>query len=226
MCLRLAKCARLCKKIQVLGLDARRNCEDTMKSPINETAQQQLFTKARSHNGWHNQTISAARLHALYDLVKMWATSANCEPARFVFVTSQAAKARLMPHLLEANQAKTQAAPACIIVAYDTQFYEFIPQLFPHNPGARDWFVGSTEFATRTALLNGSLQGGYLIMAARTLGLDVGPMSGFDNAGVDAEFPPDGRCKSNFLCNIGYGSDEDLFERSPRLSFDEACQIV
>ena len=131
-----------------------------------------------------------------------------------------------MPHVIETNAAKVAAAPVCVIIANDMQFYDRIPELFPHNPGARDWFTGSAEFAAETAMRNGSLQAAYLMLAARGLGLDVGPMSGFDPAGVNAEFFPDGRFKVNMLCNLGHGRPAALFDRSPRLAFDDACQII
>lgn len=197
-----------------------------MSKTLDTAALEQIFTQARSHNDFHDTPVSEAQIAALYDLTKMGPTSANCSPARFVFVTSDEGKAILLPHLLESNQAKTAAAPVCAIIAYDTQFYDLIPQLFPHNPEAREWFSGSEEVALQTAMRNGSLQGAYLMLAARALGLDVGPMSGFDPAGVDAAFFPDGRFKTNFICNIGHGDASTVFERSPRLSFEEACAIV
>lgn len=197
-----------------------------MSSPLDQASLNQLFVEARSHNDFHDKAVTPEQITALYDLMKMAPTSANCSPARFVFVTSDAGKKRLLPFLMESNQPKTQAAPVCVIIAHDTKFYDLIPQLFPHDPGAREWFTGSEEFATQTAMRNGSLQGAYLMLAARALGLDVGPMSGFDAQGVDQEFFPDGRFKSNFLCNIGHGNMDAVFGRSPRLTFDEACQIV
>lgn len=170
--------------------------------------------------------MSDATLQSLYDLLKYGPTSANCSPARFVFLTSQQAKERLAPHLMEANVPKVMGAPVTVIIGYDTTFYDRIPELFPHNPGAREWFVNDGELGYPTAFRNGTLQGAYLMLAARALGLDCGPMSGFDNQGVDAEFFPDGQVKSNFLCALGYGSDELLFPRSPRLGFDDACQVL
>jgi 3-hydroxypropanoate dehydrogenase len=193
---------------------------------LDASALDQLFVTARSHNDFLDTPVTAEQIAALYDLTKIAPTSANCSPARFVFVSSDEGKKRLLPHLMESNQAKTAAAPVCAIIAYDTKFYDLIPQLFPHNPEARDWFAHDEDVALQTAMLNGSLQGAYLMMAARALGLDVGPMSGFDAAGVDNEFFPDGRFKTNFLCNIGHGDAAAVFERSPRLSFDEACEIV
>ncbi len=185
----------------------------------------QLFREARTHNGWQARPVDGAALRQLYDLLKMGPTSANCSPARFVFVTSPAAKARLKPCLAPGNVEKTMAAPVTVIVAYDTEFYEKLPYLFPHAD-ARSWFVGKPEFIQSTAFRNGTLQGAYLILAARALGLDCGPMSGFDNGKVDAEFFPDGRIKSNFLVNLGSGDPSALRPRGPRLPFDDACQIL
>jgi 3-hydroxypropanoate dehydrogenase len=155
-----------------------------------------------------------------------WApTSANSSPARFAFVVSKEAKQRLKPFLSNANQEKTMSAPACVIIANDLEFAEQIPKLFPHKPQMKDVFK-DPKLAETTAMRNGTLQGAYFILAARALGLDCGPMSGFDNAGVDKEFFPDGKWKSNFLCNVGYADPEGIFQRNPRLSFDEACKIL
>jgi 3-hydroxypropanoate dehydrogenase len=169
--------------------------------------------------------VSRPLMQAVYDLMKWGATSANCSPGRFVFVLSDEAKARLKPHLSGNNADKTMKAPCCVIVAYDREFYEKLPRLFPHTD-ARSWFVGNEALIETTAFRNGTLQGAYFMIAARALGLDCGPMSGFDNAGVDREFLGGTTWKSNFLCNLGYGTDENLFPRSPRLDFDEACRIV
>jgi 3-hydroxypropanoate dehydrogenase len=185
----------------------------------------QLFTQARSHNAWQATTVEDEVLRRLYDVVKMGPTSANGSPARFVFVKSPEAKTRLKACLAPTNVEKTMAAPVTVIVGYDTEFYEKLPELFPHAD-ARPWFVGNPELIQSTAFRNSSLQGAYLILAARGLGLDCGPMSGFDNEKVDAEFFPDGRVKSNFLVNLGYGDSSKLFPRGPRLAFEEACQIV
>lgn len=195
-----------------------------MTAPLDSAALDQLFNAARTHNGWLPRAVSDAQLHALYDLMKMAPTSANCLPARIVFVRSPEAKERLRPALAPGNVDKTMSAPVTAIIGHDMAFYEKLPQLFPHAD-ARSWFVGKPEFSARAALLNGSLQGAYLILAARSLGLDCGPMSGFDNARVDAEFFADTSVRSNFLCNLGYGDASKLFPRSPRLSFDEACRI-
>lgn len=193
---------------------------------LDENALNLLFNAARSHNDFEPTPVSEETLEALYDLMKMGPTSANCCPARLVFVTTPAAKKRLLPFIIESNLAKVEAAPVCVIIANDSRFYDRIPELFPHNPEARDWFTGSAEFAAETAMRNGSLQAGYLMLAARALGLDVGPMSGFDAAGVNGEFFPDGRFKANMLCNLGHGRPAALFERSPRLAFEDACQIL
>jgi 3-hydroxypropanoate dehydrogenase len=187
-----------------------------------------LFRKARTHNGWLDRPVGDEQLRALYDLLKMAPTSANCQPGRFVFLHSVAARERLRPALLPGNVDKTMSAPVVVIVAHDSQFHEHLPTLFPHNPGAKGWFDGEANRVARetAAFRNGTLQGAYLMLAARAIGLDCGPMSGFDNARVDAEFFPDGRFRSNFLCNLGYGDPGKLFERSPRFDFDEVCRIV
>jgi 3-hydroxypropanoate dehydrogenase len=192
---------------------------------INDEAMDLVFREARTRNGWADRKISPPLLQAVYDLMKWGATSANCSPARFVFVASDEAKARLKPFLSGANADKTMRAPCCVIIAHDMEFYEKLPKLFPHTD-ARSWFAGNEELTATTAFRNGTLQGAYFMIAARALGLDCGPMSGFDNAGVDREFLAGTTWKSNFLCNIGYGTDENLFPRSPRLDFDEACKIV
>lgn len=183
-----------------------------------------VFRVARTHNEWRDQEVSDTVLEAVYDLARMGPTSANCSPMRLAFVRSKAAKERLLPALIEANKAKTMSAPITVIVGYDTEFYDRLPELFPHAD-ARAWFVGNDQLIEQTAFRNGTLQGAYLIIAARALGLDCGPMSGFDNAEVDRLFFPDGRVKSNFLCNLGFGDPSALFPRSPRLAFNEACQF-
>ncbi len=189
------------------------------------TAQEQLFTVARTRNAWLDRPVGEDLLHKLYELAKWGPTAANSNPARFVFIRSAAAKARLLPHLSPGNQAKTESAPVCVIVAQDSEFYEFMPQLFPSRD-MKASFAGKPDVILDTGTRSSILQGAYLMMAARTLGLDVGPMSGFNKATLDADFFPDGRWKSNFLFNIGYGSDVDLFERNPRLRFDQACKIL
>jgi 3-hydroxypropanoate dehydrogenase len=192
---------------------------------LDQVALNTLFLNARTHNGWANTPVEDAMLHEIWKLVRMAPTSANCAPARIVFVKSQAAKEQLKPLLMDGNVDKTMAAPVTAIIGHDMEFYEKLPQLFPHTD-ARAWFVGNDELIAETAFRNGTLQGAYLMMAARSLGLDCGPMSGFDNAKVDETFFAGTKVKSNFLCNIGYGTQDDLFPRSPRFEFDEACRIA
>jgi 3-hydroxypropanoate dehydrogenase len=195
---------------------------------IDEQSLDTIFRKARTQNGWLDRPVSDEQLRAVYDLLKMAPTSANSQPGRFVFLRSAEARARLRPALSAGNLDKTMAAPVVAIVAHDTQFHEHLPRLFPHNPDAVNWFAGEANRAARetAAFRNGTLQGAYLILAARAVGLDCGPMSGFDNAKVDAEFFPDGRFRSNFLCALGHGDPEKLFARSPRFAFEEACQLL
>lgn len=197
-----------------------------MAAKLDDDVLNQLFLEARTHNKWLPKDIPDGTIEKLVELVKMGPTSANCLPARFVFVRSQAAKARLAPFLSEANRAKTLDAPACAIIGQDLEFYEHLPRLFPHNQTARTWFEGKADHVAQTALRNSSLQGGYFIMAARALGLDCGPMSGFDAAGVDKEFFAGTPVKSNFLCSIGYGDASVLFPRSPRFKFDEIAKVL
>ncbi|MGA7456661.1 MAG: malonic semialdehyde reductase [Methyloceanibacter sp.] len=185
----------------------------------------QLFREARTHNAWQDRDVPDDLLHQVVDLLKLGPTSANCSPARFVFVKSREAKERLKPHLSEGNRDKTMKAPVCAIIGYDLDFYLHLPKLFPHT-NAKSWFEGNEEKIAETAFRNGTLQGAYLIMAARALGLDCGPMSGFDNAGVDRAFFAGSNVKSNFLCNLAYGDASVLFPRSPRFSFDEMARIV
>jgi len=186
---------------------------------------EQLFLGARSHNKWQNVPVDEAVLRELYDIVKMAPTSANSQPMRVTFVTSREAKARLKPALAAGNVDKTMSAPVTAIIAHDLKFYDQLPALLPHVD-ARSWFAHRPpEAIAQAALHGGTMQGAYLIVAARALGLDCGPIGGFDNAAVDAEFFPDGQWKSNFLVNLGYGDPAGLFPRSPRLLFDEACRI-
>ena len=186
-----------------------------------------LFREARTHNRWQEREVSDVLLRAMYDLLKFGPTSANMCPARFAFVKSGEAKERLKPHLDAGNVEKTMAAPVTVIIANDLKFYDQLPKLFPHAPGARSWFSGNDPAVNREiAMRNGSLQGAYLIMAARSLGLDCGPMSGFNSQGIKDAFFPDHDYQVNFICNIGYGDEEGLFPRSPRLEFDEACEIL
>lgn len=197
-----------------------------MSEKLAEAALDQLFRTARTYNAFLPKEVTDEQLHALYELAKFGPTSANSSPMRLVFVKSAAAKEKLKPFLSEGNRAKTLAAPVTAIVANDHAFYEKLPQLFPHAD-ARSWFVGNQPLIDTTAFRNATLQGAYVIMAARSIGLDCGPMSGFDNAGVDEAFFAGTTIKSNFLINIGYGdSSRDLFPRSPRLTFDEACRIA
>jgi 3-hydroxypropanoate dehydrogenase len=184
-----------------------------------------IFRAARTHSVWLDKPVSDALIHQIYDLMKWAPTSANSSPARIVFVRSTAAKQRLLPAMAPGNVDKTRAVPVTAIIAYDTEFHEKLPKLFP-QADARSWFVGNQALIETTAFRNGTLQGAYLILAARALGLDAGPMSGFDNAKVDKEFFPDGKIKSNFMINLGYGDHAKLFPRNPRLPFAEAAQIL
>ena len=185
---------------------------------------EQLFTEARTHNGFTDEPVSDAQLRAIYDLMKWAPTSANSSPARIVFVRSPEAKAKLLECVTPGNFDKTRAAPVTAIIGMDMAFYDKLPQLFPHAD-ARSWFVGKKEFADTTAFRNSSLQGGYFILAARAIGLDCGPMSGFDHARMDEAFWAGTTVRTNFICNLGRGDPSKLFGRSPRLSFDEACRI-
>jgi len=196
-----------------------------MATPLDDTALRQLFLDARTHFAWQDRPISDELLRRLYDLLKMGPTSANSCPARFLFLRTAEAKARLQPALIPGNLDKTMAAPVTVIVAEDLAFYERLPELFPHTD-ARSWFVGKQGLIEETAFRNSSLQGAYLILAARALGLDCGPMSGFDRAKVDEEFFAGTTVRSNFLVNLGYGEPSKLFPRSPRLEFDQACQLL
>jgi 3-hydroxypropanoate dehydrogenase len=195
-----------------------------MRSPLAPAALDQLFLEARSRNGWSDRPVVDSDIARIYDLAKFGPTAANSTPARFVWIRSPEAKRRLEPLLMENNRAKTMAAPATVIVAYDVEFAPTLTRLFPHVPGAADWFAG--ERGGPEALRSGTLQGAYLMIAARALGFDCGPMAGFDNAGVDREFLAGTSWKSNFLCNIGEGTDENLFERLPRLDFEEVNRLL
>ncbi len=197
-----------------------------MTFPLDQNALDQLFLAARSHNAWQGRPVPDELLQRLYNTFRMGPTSANCCPARIVFVKSREAREKLMPALDEGNRAKSMAAPATAIIAYDMKFYEKMEQLFPHAPGARGWFDKDEQTAFTAAFRNGTLQGAYLIMAARALGLDCGPMSGFNNPMVDQLFFAGTSVKSNFICNLGYGDPSGVSPRSPRLEFDEACSIV
>lgn len=194
-------------------------------TPLSAAALNQLFLEARTYNTFHEKDVSEAQLGQLIDLLKMGPTSANCSPARFYFLKSTEAKLRIKPYLSGNNAEKTMQAPVCVIVGHDMEFYEHLPKLFPHTD-AKSWFAGKDEKIAETAFRNGTLQGAYLILAARALGLDCGPMSGFDNRGVDAEFFAGTAIRSNFLCNIGYGKREELFPRSPRFDFKEMAKVL
>ena len=196
-----------------------------MSDVLADAALDQLFRTARTQNAFQDRPVEDSQLRALYDLLKWGPTAANATPARFVFVKSAEAKQKLAPALSEGNLAKTMAAPVTVIVGYDEDFHEKLPYLFPHAD-AKSWFDGPREGRHEAAFRNGSLQGAYLMLAARALGLDAGPMSGFDNAKVDAAFFAGTAIKSNFLVNLGYGDPAGVFPRLPRLSFDEAARIV
>ncbi len=197
----------------------------TRDRPLSEPALAQLFTEARTRNAWSDRPVADDLLRRLYDLTKFGPTAVNATPARFLFLTSPEAKARLAPHMADANREKTLQAPVNVIIGQDIDFHEHLPVLFPHAPGAKDWF-GDETGRRETAFRNASLQGGYFLLAARALGLDVGPMSGFDPAGVKGEFFGGTTVEPNFIVNLGYGTDENLFPRSPRLAFEEAAKIL
>lgn len=197
----------------------------TVGDILNDAGLDLLFRQARTYNAWRDKDVSDVLLQAIYDLTKMAPTSANCSPMRVLFLRSKEAKEKLRPALMEGNVAKTMAAPVTAVVAHDMDFHERLPKLFPHTD-ARSWFVGNESLIEETATRNGTLQGAYLIMAARALGLDCGPMSGFDRDLVDRTFFPDGRVRSNFLCNLGHGDEAGLPPRSPRFDFDDACRVL
>lgn len=194
-------------------------------SPAAEEAIRKFFVEARSFNAWQDRPVAPELLDRLFSLMSLGPTSANCSPARIVFVTSAAAKERLLPLLHEGNREKTRQAPVTAVIGYDVDFAQQLPRLFPHAPDAASWFA-EPHHAAATAFRNGSLQGGYFILAARSLGLDCGPMSGFDEAAVDKLYFARTRIRTNFLCNLGYGDPSGLFPRSPRLGFDDACRVV
>lgn len=196
-----------------------------MSEAIDAAALDALFREARTHNAWIDREVPDDLLRQAYDLAKMAPTSANCQPMRVVFVRSEAEKKKLEPCLMEGNREKTMKAPATAIIGYDVEFFEELPRLFPHTD-ARSWFAGKPKHAEANAFRNGSLQGAYLLLACRAVGLDCGPMSGFDNAKVDEAFFAGTTIKSNFLMNIGYGDPSVLHPRSPRPAFDDFCRIV
>jgi 3-hydroxypropanoate dehydrogenase len=192
---------------------------------LDDKALDTVFRTARTQNALSGE-VSDAQLRQLYDLLKFGPTTMNTQPARFVFVRTKEGKEKLRPTLSPGNLEKTMAAPVTVIIAFDMKFYEFLPKTFPNNPNAKSIFEGKDETNRIVALRNGSLQGAYLIIAARMLGIGTGPMSGFDNAKLDAAFFPDGRWKSNFLCNLGTGDPAKVFPRNPRLAFEEACRLA
>lgn len=196
-----------------------------MSQSLQDAALDQLFRTARTRNGWTQETLPESLFRQIYDLAKWGPTSANASPARFVWVTSPEAKQKLAALASATNGPKILAAPVTVIVGYDLDFAEHMPRLFPHAPGAKDWF-SAPEIQQATAFRNGSLQGAYLIVAARALGLDAGPMSGFSNDAVDEAFFAGTRIKSNFIVSFGHGTEENLFPRNPRLEFEEANRIV
>ena len=198
---------------------------ETSETCIADAAIDQLFREARTYNAWLPRPVSVELLRKAYDLARLGPTSANGSPARFVFVMSDGAKARLRPALSAGNLDKTMAASVTAIIAWDSEFHEKLPKLFPQHD-MRPIFVGNQALIAETGLRNSSLQGAYFILAARALGLDCGPMSGFDQGKVNAEFFPDGKWKANFLCNLGYGDKSKLNPRNPRLDFDEACVVL
>jgi 3-hydroxypropanoate dehydrogenase len=206
-----------------------------MTDPLNQAGRDLLFREARTHNGWLDRAVSEDTLRELYDLMKWGPTSANSTPMRVVFLRSKTSKERLRPALMEMNIDKTMGAPVTAIVAYDLKFYEKLPKLFPHNQHIRGYFAGMPDLVDSTAQRNSALQGAYFIIAARAVGLDCGPMQGFDSVKVDTEFFgkaaignafPEGDVRTNFLLNLGYGDHSKLFPRSPRLDFDEACVLL
>ena len=196
-----------------------------MSAKLSNEALAQLFTQARTHNGWRDEDVPDALLREALDIARWGPTSANCQPMRVLFLRSREAKQRLAPALIAGNLEKTMAAPAVAVVAYDLNFYEHLPRLYPATD-ARSWFVGNQPLIEETAFRNGTLQGAYLLLALRALGLDAGPMSGFDKAMVDAEFVPEGTVKSNVLVNIGYGDPAKLYPRGPRFAFEEIARIL
>ena len=195
------------------------------RAPLPEAALRQLFLDARTVNGFLDIPVPPALLEQVYALACLGATSMNCQPTRFVMLASRAARERLQPLLMPGNRAKTVAAPVCFIVATDTRFYDHLPEVW-HDASAREMFAADAALASATATRNSTLGGAYLMLAARALGLDCGPMSGFDADAVNAEFFPDGRWRANFLVNLGYGDPASVFPRNPRLPFATACQVL
>ena len=196
-----------------------------MTASLTDAALDQLFRSARSYNGYLDTPVSQSQLEAIWELMKFGPTSANCLPARIIWCTSDAAKAELAACTMPSNGEKILQAPVTVIIGMDLEFYENLPELFPHTD-ARSWFVGNDALIEKTALRNSSLQGAYFMLAARTLGLDTGPMSGFNNAAVDEAFFAGTPVQSNFICTLGYGDKSSIFERSPRPAFDRFNQVV
>jgi len=197
-----------------------------MKNPLDERGKDLIFRNARSYNRWADEKVPDDTLREIIELMKWGPTSANSWPLRVVFVKSDAAKGRLKPHIDDFNVEKVMTAPVVAILAYDTKFYDRIPEFFPHNPGAREWFVDDGKTGFENAFRNSTLQAAYFMIAARALGLDCGPMSGFSQDGVNKEFFPDGRYRSNFICGLGVGTTELLFERLPRPAFETVAEIL
>jgi len=193
---------------------------------IDDSGLRQLFLDARTHNGWLDKPVPDGMLREIYEIARFGPTSMNTQPMRLLFLRTAAAKERLRPHLVPSNVEKTMAAPVTAVIGYDLSFHEHLPTMFPHRPDAKVMFEGKSPLIEATAFRNGSLQGAYLIIVARALGLDCGPMSGFDNAGVDAEFFAGTQVKSNFLCNLGYGDYSKIFARSPRFDFASVCTLL
>jgi len=198
----------------------------TEEKPLGDAGLDLIFRNARTHSVWLPAPVSDNTLRQLWDVMKFGPTSANCSPLRIEFAQSREAKERLAACMDQGNQAKTRAAPVTAIFAMDLEFYDKLPRLFPHNQTARSWFVGKPEHVEKTAFRNSSLQGAYFIIAARALGLDCGPMSGFDADRLNGEFFPDWKFRVNFVCSLGHGDPTKLFARSPRLEFDEACRVI
>lgn len=197
-----------------------------MSDIINDEGLDILFREARTYNGWQKKDVSDVLIKSVYDLAKYGATSANCCPARFVFAKSPSAKEKLAACAGESNAVKILEAPVTVVIGNDTKFYDKLDKLFPHDLSARSWFAGKPEVIAETAFRNGTLQGAYLMLAARSLGLDCGPMSGFDKSAMTAAFFPDSNIEVNFICSLGYGKKDSIFPRSPRFAFNEACSIV
>jgi len=193
---------------------------------VSDSILEQLFLSARSHNGWLDREVSDEQLHRIYDLMKMGPTSLNSCPARIVFIKGESAKQRLKACVNEGNVKKSMTAPVVALIGMDMEFYTKLTKLWPHQQDAASWYIGNPEKTREVAFRNSTLQGAYFIMAVRSLGLDAGPMTGFNFARMDETFFPDGKVRSNFICAVGYGNDENLYPRGPRLDFDEACSIV